>query len=123
MLNKMVEEVRNRRKFPDRWVYVVQILTVLSWLLFIAALVISFYAAPDDDYGLWLYKDVDTRDYWLKPLTTYLYVVLWLSALLSFLCLLLTRFRARRKSDNKPFSLILLIITIAAWITYIATHN
>lgn len=119
----MVKLTTNRRKSPDKWVYLLRLLSVLSWLGFIVALILSYYAAPDDSYGLLLNKNIPIREHWLQPLTNYLYLVLWLSAVLSFICFSLTKFRSRRHDDSKQFNLILLIITIIAWITYIITYS
>lgn len=119
----MVKLTTNRRISPDKWVVLSRLLAVLSWFGFIAALILSYYAAPDDSYGLLLSKNIPTRDHWLQPLTNYLYLILWLSAVLSFISLSLTKFRSRRHDDSKQFNLILLIITITAWIIYIITHS
>lgn len=119
----MVKLKTNRRVSPDKWVYLIRLLAVLSWLGFIVALIISYYAAPEDSYGLLLNKNIPIREYWLHPLTNYLYFVLWLSAALSFICFLLTKLRSRRHDDSKQFNLILLLITIAAWIIYIVTYS
>ena len=112
----------NRRQAPDKWIYISRFLAVTSWFFFIIALIVSFYAAPEEDYGLLRYKNIEIRDYWLKPLTGYLYISLWLSALISLICLVITNFRSRRAQDSKMFNLILLIITTTAWITYVYTQ-
>lgn len=115
----MSEQKINRRKAPDKWIYVSRILTIISWFFFIVALVVSYYAAPDERYGLLIYKNIPTRDHWLMPLTNYLYLVLWFSALSSYFCLFLTKYRARRKDDSKQFNLLILLLVIIAWIIYI----
>ncbi|MGJ8692364.1 MAG: hypothetical protein ACSHW0_07770 [Thalassotalea sp.] len=118
----MVQVTKNRRKAPDKWVYLSRVLAVLSWILFIIALVVSFYAAPEEKYGLMLYKDITTRDTWLKPLTNYLYLILWFSAFASFSCLLVTKYRSRRNTDSKQFNMVMMLITITAWVVYLLTH-
>ncbi|MBO9490553.1 hypothetical protein J7384_09270 [Endozoicomonas sp. G2_1] len=108
-----------RRKAPDIWIYVSRFLAIFGWCLFIVAMVISHYAAPEENYGLLRYHNIEVRDTWLMPLTNQLYVVLWLSALSSYFCIVLDKFRARRKSDNKHFTAVLLLIITIAWVTYI----
>ena len=41
-----------RRKAPDIWIYVSRFLAIFGWCLFIVAMVISHYAAPEEK--LWL---------------------------------------------------------------------
>ena len=118
----MKEAQFNRRKAPDIWIYISRVLAVVSWCLFIIALVVSFYAAPDDDFGLLRYHGISIRDTWLMPLTNYLLFLLFSSALTSYLCLFLDKFRARRKTDSKHFNLILLLIILIAWTVYIFTY-
>jgi len=110
---------KNRRTHKDIWVYITRTLAIFGWLAFSLALLVSSYAAPDTNYGLDRYHEVDIRDYWLTPLTGYLYIILWISALSSYLCLLIDHFRNRRKSDNKHFNLILLLLISIAWLSYI----
>lgn len=109
----------NRRKSPDKWVLVVRSLSIVSWLLFTFALVMSYYAAPEKDYGLVRYHEIEIRKFWLVPLTGYLYAALWLSALISYVSLIVHKFRSRRQSDSKNFNLLLLMIVSVAWAVYI----
>lgn len=109
----------DRRKSPDKWIYLSRTLALTSWSLFIFALIVSFYAAPDENYGLLRYHGIENRETWLMPLTNYLYIVLWFSAMSSYFCLLLDKYRARRKEDSKHFNLVMLLIIVIAWVTYI----
>ncbi len=110
---------KNRRQSSDFWVYMARILAVGSWVLFILALVISKYAAPETSFGYLRYQNIAVRNVWLQPLTGYLYIILWVCAFSSFLCLLVAKYRSRRGSDNKFFNIILLLIITVAWVTYI----
>ncbi len=111
----------NRREHKDIWIIVTRVLAVVGWLAFTLALIVSSFAAPETDYGINRYRDLDTRGFWLAPLVGYVYIILWLSALSSYLCLLIDHFRNRRKSDNKHFNLILLMLISIAWLSYILT--
>lgn len=115
----MILGFKNRRHSKDFWVVLVRILALSGWLLFIIAIVLSYYAAPEQDYGLLRYRGLEIRQFWLTPLTGYLYIVLWVSALCSYLCLVLDRYRSRRKRDSKHFNLVLLLTITIAWVVYI----
>jgi hypothetical protein len=72
------------------------------------------HAAPDVNDGILRYHNIEIRKLWLTPLTGYLYIVLLLSALSSYFCLIIDNYRSRRKNDGKYFNiLLLLVITIA----------
>ncbi|XQW86878.1 hypothetical protein ACOYR1_09210 [Thalassotalea piscium] len=110
---------KERRVEVDIWTILLKGSAIVSWLLFIFALVMSYYAAPDNEYGVLRYHGIEVRKFWLTPLTGYLYILLWLSALISYLSILLNRFRTRRKTDHKYFNSVLLFIISVAWIIYI----
>lgn len=109
----------DRRKKVDIWVKIIRILALLGWLIFIVALFVSYYAAPDNDYGVLRYHQITIRKFWLTPLTGYLYILLWCSGLLSYLCIIIDKYRSRRESDNKHFNFSLLFIVSIAWVVYI----
>lgn len=118
----MTQENQERRNHKDIWTYAIRALAILGWILFIFALMVSYYAAPDKDYGLLRYHNIEIRKFWLTPLTGYLYIVLWLSALCSYFCLILEKYRSRRKNDSKHFNMILLLCVTIAWVVYILIH-
>ena len=109
----------HRRQSPDLWRYTQIALALISWLLFLIALILSYYAAPDHDYGVLRYYGVEIRQFWLTPLTGYLYMLLWLSALGSYLALMTDKYRRRRRSDNTNYSLIFLLTVNLTWLVYI----
>jgi len=115
----MILELKNRRNSIDIGVVLIRILALSGWALFIFAIGMSYYAAPDQDYGLLRFKGIEIRQFWLTPLTGYLYIVLWVSALCSYFCLVLDHYRSRRKRDSKHFNLILLLTVTVAWVMYI----
>ncbi|GAA5143875.1 hypothetical protein [Thalassotalea piscium] len=110
---------KERRKQMDIWTLILKGSAIISWLLFTFALVMSYYAAPDNQYGVLRYHGIEVRKFWLTPLTGYLYILLWLSALISYVSIILNRFRSRRKTDHKYFNSLLLFIVSVAWIVYI----
>ncbi|TWX73762.1 hypothetical protein [Colwellia sp. C1TZA3] len=110
---------KERRNAADLWTYILRVLTIAGWGLFIFALLLSYYAAPDTDYGILRYHNIEIRKFWLTPLTGYLYIVLWLSALSSYCCLILNNYRSRRKNDGKYFNSLLLLVITIAWVSFI----
>ncbi|TMM44025.1 hypothetical protein [Colwellia ponticola] len=114
-----VEQPIDRRKSTDFWHYTKTILALSSWLLFLIALVMSYYAAPDKDYGVLRYYGVEIRQFWLTPLTGYLYILLWLSAMGSYIALMTEKYRCRRLSDNPNYSLLFLLTINIAWLVYL----
>jgi len=113
------EQIKDRRQSSDFWSNAKFVITITSWLLFLAALVMSYYAAPDKDYGVLRYYDIEIRQFWLTPLTGYLYIMLWLSALGSYISLMIDKYRSRRRSDNPHFNLWFLLIINIVWLVYI----
>lgn len=109
----------DRRKSTDFWYYTKTVLTLSSWLLFLIALVMSYYAAPDKDYGVLRYYDIEIRQFWLTPLTGYLYLLLWFSAMGSYIALMTEKYRCRRISDNPNYSLLFLLIVNISWLVYL----
>ncbi|MBA6390907.1 hypothetical protein H4J38_08985 [Colwellia sp. BRX10-3] len=110
---------KERRDTADLWTYLLRIFAIVGWGLFVFALIVSYYAAPDSDYGILRYHNIEIRKFWLTPLTGYLYIVLWLSALSSYFCLILDKYRSRRKSDSKHFNILLLLVITIAWVSFI----
>jgi len=110
---------KERRNAADLWTYLLRVLAIVGWGLFVFALIVSYYAAPESDYGLLRYHDIEIRKFWLAPLTGYLYIVLWLSALSSYFCLILDKYRSRRKNDSKHFNILLLLVITIAWVSFI----
>ena len=82
----------------------------------------SFYAAPESNYGVLRYYGIEVREFWLTPLTGYLFILLWLSALGSYAALLIDKYRSRRRVDNPHYNLMLLLIINLIWLIVILYH-
>ena len=113
---------KERRIASDFWFYLSKSLTVLSWLLFVFALVMSFYAAPEKSYGVTRYYDLEIRRFWLTPLTGYLYMVIWSSAAGSYGAQLINKYRNRRQSDHPQYHLYFLLAMNLIWLSVILLH-
>jgi len=110
---------KERRNAADLWTYALRVLAILGWSLFVCAIIVSYYAAPDVDYGILRYHNIEIRKIWLTPLTGYLYIILLLSALSSYFCLIINNYRSRRKNDGKYFNILLLLVITIAWVSFI----
>ena len=121
--NKQIngERRQERRHATDFWSYSKNALIIISWITFLIALTVSYYAAPDKDYGVLRYYDIEIRQFWLTPLTGYLYILLWVSALGSYLAMMVDKYRSRRRSDNPQYHLIFLILVNLSWLLFILT--
>ena len=113
------ERRENRRQTPDFWGYAKTTLIIVSWLLFLVSLVMAYYAAPDKDYGVLRYYDIEIRQFWLTPLTGYLYILLWLSAFGSYIALMVDKYRSRRQHDNTHYNVVFLLGVNLIWLVYI----
>lgn len=119
MKQTVKKEWVERRKTVDGWYYTKNTLAVVSWLIFLFALVMSYYAAPETNYGVVRYYELEIRQFWLTPLTGYLYILLWLSALGSYLSMIIGKYRSRRKVDNAEYNLVFLLSVNLIWLLYL----
>ena len=111
-----------RRVSEDTWFYVAKILAIAAWLMFLFAVVVSFYAAPEKNYGMLRFHDIEIRRFWLTPLTGYLYLVLWFSALASYFSLMIDKYRCRRHLDNPHVHLYILLAVNLFWLIVILQY-
>ncbi|WP_114326075.1 hypothetical protein [Candidatus Colwellia aromaticivorans] len=116
-------KIKERRISHDFWFYLSRVLAVLSWIIFIFALAMSFYAAPEKSYGVLRYHDIEIRQFWLTPLTGYLYLVIWFSAAGSYASMLVEKYRSRRQNDNTHYNLYFLLIFNLIWLSVILNHT
>ncbi|MFT7007683.1 MAG: hypothetical protein ACJAXJ_002212 [Colwellia sp.] len=123
MKSAQATKTTERRISHDFWFYLSQALTLLSWVLFIFALVMSFYAAPEKSYGVVRYHDIEIRQFWLTPLTGYLYLVIWFSAAGSYASMLVEKYRSRRHNDNTNYNLYFLLIMNLIWLSVILHYT
>lgn len=122
MKQVQTKPIKERRKSADFWFYLAKTLSIMSWLMFLFALVMSFYAAPEKSYGIARYYELEIRQFWLTPLTGYLYLLIWFSAAGSFTSQLLDKYRSRRNIDNPKYHLHLLLAINLIWLSVILQH-
>jgi hypothetical protein len=113
---------KDRRRGPDVWLFLLRIFAIVGWVVFVAAMLVSHYAVPEQSYGLVRYHNIQIRDFWAYPMTHYLYVMLWGNALLTFVTIAINHYRSRRKTDVPGFNSLLLLLITFAWIIYLSVN-
>jgi hypothetical protein len=113
---------KERRESIDFWFYLARVLTVFSWIAFIAAIIISYFVAPETNYGVLRYHKIEVRQFWLTPLTGYLYLVIWFSAAGIYSAMLIDKYRSRRRSDNTHYNAYFLLGFNLLWLSVILHH-
>lgn len=108
-----------RRSGPDLLCRAFAWLAIFAWLLFVLALVVAHYARPEMDTGLVRYWGIDIRTDWRPKLTLYLQYMLWATAALSGVSLLLNYLRSRRRNDHLHLNIILLLLSCAGFLLYL----
>ena len=108
-----------RRSGPDLLCRAFAWLAIIAWLLFVLALVMAHYARPEMDTGLVRYWGIEVRTDWRPKLTLYLQYMLWATAALSGISLMLNYLRSRRRNDHLHLNIILLLLSCAGFLLYL----
>jgi hypothetical protein len=114
--------IKERRKSADFWVYIAKLVTAGSWGAFCFAIIISYFVAPETNYGVLRYHGIEIRQFWLMPLTGYLYLIIWFSAAGIYSAMLINKYRSRRRHDNTNYSGYFLLGFNLLWLSVIL-HN
>ncbi|MGV2872575.1 hypothetical protein [Colwellia sp. E150_009] len=113
---------KERRKSLDFWFYLARILTISSWIAFLVAIYISYFVAPETNYGVLRYYKIEVRKFWLTPLTGYLYLIIWFSAAGIYAATLIDKYRSRRRNDNTNYNAYFLLAFNLIWLSLILYH-
>ena len=108
-----------RRSGPDLLCRAFAWLAIIAWLLFVLALVMAHYARPEMDTGLVRYWGIEVRTDWRPKLTLYLQYMLWATAALSGISLVLNYLRSRRRNDHLHLNIILLLLSCVGFLLYL----
>ncbi len=122
MKSEQTPPIKERRKSADFWFYLARTLTICSWIAFFAAINISYFVAPETNYGVLRYHEIEVRQFWLTPLTGYLYLVIWFSAAGIYASMLIDKYRSRRRSDNTNYNAYFLLGFNLLWLSVILHH-
>jgi glucan phosphoethanolaminetransferase (alkaline phosphatase superfamily) len=92
----------NRRKTSlqnDSFYRMIIGISVVSWLVFVIALMVFHYARPAVVYGMQDFNPMQAQQGWSETLSVYLIILLFVCMLLNILVLVLKRQRTRRTRD------------------------
>lgn len=93
----------NRRKTSlqnDSFYRMIIGISVVSWLVFVIALMVFHYARPAVVYGMQDFRPLQAQQGWSETLSLYLIILLFVCMLLNILVLFLKRQRTRRARDT-----------------------
>jgi hypothetical protein len=106
--------IMDRRIGPDRLQSSFRWLSLVSWGLFLIAMLVFHYARPEIEYGLLRYLAIDIRDVWHPQLLPVYLVALWACCGITLVSVLMNIQRNRRSEDHHVFHLILLLFIVLA---------
>ena len=93
----------NRRKTSrqnDSLYRMIIAISVISWLVFVIALMVFHYARPEVVYGMQDFNPLQAQGGWSETLSVYLIILLCVCMLLNVVVLILKRQRSRRSRDT-----------------------
>jgi hypothetical protein len=95
----------DRRNGKNYLVKAINVFTVLSWVVFFLAIVISHYGRPETSNIIIRFHDIQIRDYWIPHLKVWLLILLGCCTTVSVVSLIANQLRKKRRSDSLRFSL------------------
>lgn len=105
----------DRRKGNDWLASAINLLNIVSWTVFIIALVLFHYAKPEMATYATEVRGISVRQHWIMSLREWLVLSLYVCAGNSLVTLAFNSFRIKRKTDRKRYNLILLIVVTGAF--------
>ncbi|PAJ73652.1 hypothetical protein CJF42_14645 [Pseudoalteromonas sp. NBT06-2] len=105
-----------RSNKPDLLLKFVFGLNILSWFIFIAALVMFHFARPEIEYGIVRYFGLSVRKAWLSNPKDILLFLLYTCSFISILAMVIGRVRNRRRHDAQRYNLFMLLLVCIGFI-------
>lgn len=112
----------NRRTTPrsgDKFYLLINILNLVAWGVFIAALIVFHYARPELIFGVQEFWGVEGRQDWSGTLSFYLIVLLTICTGLGLTTAIMKRQRSRRKNDFFGINLLILLVIAVSSLVWI----
>jgi hypothetical protein len=108
-----------RRKGADWLDISINVLNVLAWVTFLAALILYHYAKPEVQYFVYnlVRQPVEVRGYWREDLKALLELSLWMCIAISIVTLIANHYRLKRKTDQRRYGLIMLAVVSVGFVT------
>ena len=103
----------DRRRKPDLLQRSFFWLALISWGLFLLAILAFNYARPELEYGLLRYLGIDIRSSWIAKIQEIFLFALWSCFGVTSLSVYLNFYRNRRLEDFHIFYFVLLLIIVA----------
>lgn len=107
---------KNRRNGPDPLSKFVNVLNLISWVVFVAALMLFHYARPEVMYYTAMFHDVPIRTEWVTSLRYWMMLTLYFNVSLSVITLLINQTRCKRATDHRRYNLVFLILIVATFL-------
>lgn len=96
-----------RRKSRDIWARLFILANFVAWLVLFVSLVVFHFAQPEFETVFDRFYRLDVRTYWDMEAVRYVFLTLALGLAISVGGLMLSLFRARRKTDHRKPIIIL----------------
>ena len=111
------EDQREKRK--DFFFRLLQISSLVGWILFFLAAIVFHFARPELETGVQRFWGMETRSEWDATLLPWLLALLVVCVLLSLLGAILRVKRARRVTDRKWSNFYFLLVAAASGLALI----
>ena len=111
----------DRRMGPDWLTKLINLLNVISWLVFVVGLAIFHFARPEMNNIILQHHNIPVRDHWLVSLKYWMLFSLYASVGLSLCTLAINRLRMKRRSDNNRYNAVILILVVLAFVAITST--
>ena len=123
---RISDKQRERRKGPDKWVYVIRTIGITGWCLMVGALLIVDRARPQSDAFIdkEFFNRMDIpivlRTSWDQDLARYIFYLMILGCFLSVTGLVINIRRSRRKDDGyKTYLFMLAFLSVTGIVLYV----
>lgn len=97
----------NRRKGPDFLINIVNFASIVTWILFILALISFHYAKPELETLITRAYQLELRERWIETYLRMMQICLLVCGGLSITALILQQKRTRRRSDTFRYHFII----------------
>lgn len=109
---------QNRRKGPDIWLYMIQLIGMISWALMLPLLYLVDRAKPQFETLFDKMFDLQVRSTWDLDLYKWAVLLMFFLLFISGVGLIINKTRSRRREDYYRINLIIIFLLSAAGILY-----
>lgn len=109
---------QDRRKGPDIWLYMIQLIGMISWALMLPLLYLVDRAKPQFETLFDKMFDLQVRSTWDLDLYKWAVLLMFFLLFISGVGLIINKTRSRRREDYYRINLIIIFLLSAAGILY-----